>query len=452
MTESDAPLRFAIDVVRRLSAAGYVALWAGGCVRDFMRGRAPKDYDVATNALPGQVRQLFGRRKTLAVGESFGVIIVLGPTKAAGQIEVATFRTEGPYADGRRPDSVAFCTPEEDAARRDFTINGMFFDPLTETLHDYVGGERDLGQGIVRAIGDPHDRMGEDKLRMLRAVRFTATLEFTLDETTADAIRAMVDQILVVSWERIAQELRRMLVDPHRERAIRLCHELGLLDVLLPELAPVLSEWRAERGEQGVESQQPFANSQSPTANRDWWRTLHMLGNLEDPGFELAMAALLHTVPSPVRSSRRQSDHIGTVRGVCRRLKLSNQETDHTTWLVSQQHALDDASSLPLASLKRLLVHNQIADLFQLAYRSALAEQQATPGLDFAADYLAHTPPEVLDPPELINGADLRALGLTPGPRFKDILSAVRESQLNEEIVTREQALEFVRRLLSGGA
>ncbi len=445
MISPDPPREFAIDVVRRLSAAGFVALWAGGCVRDFMRGRIPKDYDVATNARPDQVRQLFGRRKTVAVGESFGVIIVLGPTKAAGQIEVATFRTEGPYADGRRPDSVVFCTPEEDAARRDFTINGMFFDPLTETLHDYVGGERDLGQGIVRAIGDPHDRMGEDKLRMLRAVRFTATLEFVLDDTTADAIRQMADQILVVSWERIAQELRRMLIDPHRERAIRLCHELGLLDVLLPELAPILGEPAAESGEQG-------ANRQPPTANRDWWRTLHMLGNLEEPGFELAMAALLHTVPSPEPASRRQADHTGTVRGICRRLKLSNQETNHICWLVSHQQALDNATSRPLASLKRLLVHPQIADLLQLAYRSALAEQRATPGLDFATDYLARTPPEVLNPPELIDGADLQTLGLPPGPKFKEILSAVRDAQLNEELATRDQALEFVRRLQGEGA
>lgn len=446
------PLRdFATDVVRRLSDAGYVAFWAGGCVRDLMMGRTPKDYDVATNARPDEVRQLFGRRRTLAVGESFGVIIVLGPNKAAGQVEVATFRTEGEYADGRRPDSVTFCTPEEDAARRDFTINGMFFDPLTDTLHDFVGGEQDLGRGIVRAIGNPYDRMSEDKLRMLRAVRFAATLEFELDEATAAAVREMAGEILVVSWERITQELKRMLVDRHRERAMRLCHELGLLKIIFPELAPILDDAPSASGDTAPlpssQSQLPAASSQHPTPSRDWWRTLHMLGNLESPGFELALATLLHTVPSPPQESRKQ-EQPGSVRAICRRLKLSNDETEHVTWLVSHQRALDDAKSLPLAALKRLLVHEHIADLLQLAYRSALAEQRETPGLDFASAYLASTPREILDPPELINGADLQQMGLTPGPRFKEILTAIRDAQLNEEISTPEEARAFARKLI----
>ncbi|MGE0376616.1 MAG: CCA tRNA nucleotidyltransferase [Planctomycetaceae bacterium] len=452
---------FATDVVRQLAAAGYVALWAGGCVRDLMRGRTPKDYDVATDARPDQVREVFGRRRTIPVGESFGVIIVRGPDKAAGAVEVATFRTEGAYADGRRPDSVVFATAQEDAARRDFTINGMFFDPLSETLHDYVGGEADLGRGIVRAIGDPHDRMSEDKLRMLRAVRFTATLDFVLDDATAAGVRDMAGQITVVSWERITQELRKMLLDPHREHALRLCRELGLLNAIFPELVPILNERRAESEKRRAESREPRAGEDYETldsrlstldsTHRNWWRTLHILGNLEEPGFELAMAALLHTVPSPVERPRRHDDPAGTVRGVCRRLKLSNAETDHIAWLVAHQHALDDAPSLPIAVLKRLLVHHQIADLIQLARRTALAEQHQTPGLDFAADYLARTPEGVLNPPDLLTGADLQALGVTPGPKFKSLLNAVRDAQLNEEITTHDDALDFARRLLDAG-
>src|SRR5580692_10955471 len=239
MPSADRQREFAVDVVRRLQGAGFRALWAGGCVRDILMGRAPQDYDVATDARPDAVRDLFGRRRTLAVGASFGVIIVLGP-KGAGNVDVATFRTEGPYLDGRRPEHVEFATPEEDAQRRDFTINGMFYDPISEQVHDYVGGESDLAARVVRAIGRPADRMTEDKLRMLRAVRFAATLDFQLDAATANAVRAMAPEIHVVSAERIAQELKKMLVDPHRRRAIELARDTQLLLEILPELQPVL--------------------------------------------------------------------------------------------------------------------------------------------------------------------------------------------------------------------
>ena len=238
MTTSSPAREFAVEIVRKLRAAGHTALLAGGCVRDLLLGREPKDFDVATTARPEQVRDLFGHRRTLAVGASFGVIVVVPPRGSeAGQVEVATFRTEGPYQDGRRPESVAFCTPEEDAQRRDFTINGMFYDPVEARVLDFVGGEADLAARVLRAIGDPHARMREDKLRMLRAVRFAATLDFMLDEVTAAAVREMAHEIVVVSHERIAQELRRMLVDTHRRRAVELCDSVGLLSVILPEVA-----------------------------------------------------------------------------------------------------------------------------------------------------------------------------------------------------------------------
>src|SRR5437870_9686999 len=223
MTERE----FAIDIVRKLRQAGYQALWAGGCVRDELLGLIPKDYDVATNARPEEVRKLF--RRTIAVGMSFGVIEVLGPRVEDGplKVQVATFRSDVSYTDGRHPDAVIFSSPEQDALRRDFTINGMFYDPLEGRLIDYVGGEEDLKAKVLRAIGDPATRIAEDKLRMLRAVRLAARFELRIEPATFAAIRAVADQITVVSAERIADELRKLLVDPHRAHGVSLLDETG---------------------------------------------------------------------------------------------------------------------------------------------------------------------------------------------------------------------------------
>ncbi len=400
---------FATDVVRRLREAGFVAYFAGGCVRDLLLGRTAKDYDVATSARPEQVRELFGRRKTLAVGESFGVIIVLGP-KAAGQVEVATFRSDGEYHDGRRPTHVAFCSPEEDAQRRDFTINGMFYDPVDSRVLDYVGGEADLARRFIRAIGDPHARMTEDKLRMLRAVRFTATLDFQLDRVTADAIRAMADQLHVVSAERIAQELHKMLLDPHRRRAMELCDDVGLLRVVLPELSVVRGQWSVVK-------------------------TGKMLALLECPSFPLAFATLLHSLSAP------------TVHDIGRRLRLSNEEIERSTWLVAQQDELRAASTMTLAQLKRRLAHPHRDELLALLRVRLLAEEADLHPVLFCEEFIAATPPEVLDPPPLISGNDLIRQGLKPGPRFKLLLEEIRDAQLNGEITTTAEALALARRL-----
>src|SRR5438477_3421554 len=227
MTERE----FAVEVVRRLRAAGYQALWAGGCVRDELLGLVPKDYDVATDARPEDVRRLFPR--TVAVGMSFGVIEVLGPRARAStaplRVQVATFRSDVSYSDSRHPDAVVFSSAREDALRRDFTINGMFFDPLENRLIDYVGGQEDLKARVLRAIGDPATRIAEDKLRMLRAVRLAARFELAIDPGTWAAIRDMAEQITIVSAERIADELRKLLVDPQRSRGVNLLCESGLV-------------------------------------------------------------------------------------------------------------------------------------------------------------------------------------------------------------------------------
>ena len=237
MIDLEQQRRFALDVVCQLRAAGFEAYWAGGCVRDELLGRTPKDYDVATNATPPEIRDLFGNRRTLPLGAAFGVITVLGP-RPAGMIEVATFRQDAEYSDGRHPDHVTFSSAREDAARRDFTINGMFFDPVNRQVIDFVGGQDDLRNRLIRAIGPPRLRFGEDKLRMLRAVRFVAAFDFLIDAETAAALREMADQIAVVSPERIAMEMRRVLTEPGRVQGVRLLVELGLAEAVLPEIVP----------------------------------------------------------------------------------------------------------------------------------------------------------------------------------------------------------------------
>lgn len=409
---SNSPQReFAIEVVRKLRRAGHTALFAGGCVRDLLLGRPAKDYDVATTAMPEQVRDLFGHKRTLPVGASFGVIVVIGP-REAGHVEVATFRTEGPYHDGRRPASVAFCTPEEDAQRRDFTINGMFYDPIDARVLDYVGGEADLAARVVRAIGDPHERVREDKLRMLRAVRFTATLDFALEGRTAAAVREMADQLTVVSTERIAQELKKMLVDPHRRRAIELCADVALLPLILPELS-------------------------ADAAERE--TTLRMLSLLEQPSFELAFAALLHSLPARP-----------AVYDICRRLKLSNDESDRVTWLVAHQNDLIDAPSQTLARLKRTLAEPFRNDLINLLRVKLLASEADLQPVLFCDEYLARTPQAIIDPPPLMTGDILKSLGLNPGPAFKSLLEAIRDAQLNGLIESPEQAIALAKELVAG--
>lgn len=410
MSDPSRRREFAVDVVRRLKASGHQALFAGGCVRDALLGRPVNDFDVATTALPDQVRKLFGHRRTLSVGASFGVIVVMGP-EDAGHVEVATFRTDGDYLDGRRPESVRFCSPGEDAARRDFTINGMFFDPIEERVLDFVGGENDLHNRIVRAIGDPHLRIAEDKLRMLRAVRFTAMLDFSIDAVTADAIRSMSSELIIVSAERIAQELKKMLVNSRRRQAIELAADLHLLRIILPEL-------------------------DSLQLQSEWNDTLRRLELLEQPSFELAMSALLMSV-----------DRKTVVTDICRRLKLSNHETDRIVWLVEHQRDLEQADRLNLAKLKRCLAHSFKDDLLNLMTADRRATSSPMDSVNFCREFLDRTPAGEIDPVPFVTGDDLIGLGLKPGPQFKSMLETIRDAQLNLEINNRDGGLELARKL-----
>lgn len=425
MPATDPKREFAVDVVRRLQQAGFTALWAGGCVRDLLLGHPADDYDVATSARPDEVRALFGRNRTLAIGASFGVILVRGPRGAdAGDVEVATFRTEGPYLDGRHPEHVSFATPEEDALRRDFTINGMFYDPIADRVHDFVGGREDLEGHVVRAIGDPRARFTEDKLRMLRAVRMTARFDFEIDVATASAAREMAGGIRVVSSERIAQELKKMLVHFRRAAAMRLADELKLLPEIVPELVPLLEEPGIKR----------------------WSRTLTMLERLEEPSFELALATLL-----ALADSSSDPETIATLAaGTCRRLKLSNKELEHVCWLVSRRFALDGAPRMPVSQLKRLFAAPGISELLLLGRAAAEIGAGDPASMEFCEHYLATTPSEEINPPPLISGDDLIRAGLSPGARFKELLELVRDAQLEGRARTREEALALVNRLQGG--
>ncbi|WP_166824553.1 CCA tRNA nucleotidyltransferase [Thalassoroseus pseudoceratinae] len=416
MTVPDPNRDYAKTLVLKLREAGFEALWAGGCVRDFLLGRTPKDYDIATNATPDQVRDLFGRKRTLAVGASFGVIVVLAP-KGVEQVEVATFRSEGGYHDGRRPTQVVFTSAEEDAKRRDFTINGMFYDPIEEAVRDYVGGEADLNAGVIRAIGDPHARMTEDKLRTLRAIRFAATLEFQLESTTQNAVCEMATQLTVVSAERIAQELRRMLVDPHRRRAVELLAETNLLTVIFPEFGPLMHE-------------EPHR----------WDETLRTLDELDRPSFALAAAALWHGLPDG--GSRGKVAH-----RLGKRLRLSNDDIQQITWLLEHHRSLDNADQLPAHQLKRILAATGIDDLLALIQAERTAREVELSPVEFCQNYLATHSAAEINPPPLVGGHDLIQMGLRPGKEFKSLLDAIRDAQLDGIVQNTDEALAMVKQL-----
>lgn len=398
--------QFAEQIVRTLREAGFEAVWAGGCVRDMLLGQTPKDYDVATNATPVEVRKLFGFHRTLAVGASFGVIVVVGGRKA-GQVDVATFRSDGTYSDGRRPDSVTFGTAEEDVKRRDFTINGLLYDPLEDRVIDYVGRQADLANGVIRAIGDPFTRFSEDKLRLLRAVRFAARFDFTLEAQTRAAIEAMADRVVTVAPERIAQELRPMLIHPNRRRAVELLGETGLAQALVPELKPVIEDGTA------------------------WKQTLDRLERLKQPPFVVALAAwLLELGPE-------------TTANVAQRWRLSNKECEEAVWLLKHLDRLREAPTLPWSQVQPMLVNAWATDLCDLAEADAETRGQATDHVAWCREKLA-LPPHELDPPPLISGNDLRALGIPPGKLYSTFLRRVREAQLDGQLTTPEQALAAV--------
>ena len=403
MTERD----FATEVVQRLQAAGYEALFAGGCVRDELLGRVPADYDIATSATPDELKPLF--RKCNFFGASFGVVEVLGPRGDDGEwlkVQVATFRTDGIYTDGRRPDSVVFSSPEHDAARRDFTINGLFFDPVADRVIDFVGGRADLDSRILRAIGDPALRFAEDKLRLLRAARMAARFELTIDTETGAAIRAMAAQIRAVSAERIAEELRKMFENEHRVRGVELLREFDLLKQILPEAKADAEVIR-------------LTVSALPCGST----------------FPLVLMAVCSGVPA---------DKFPLI---ARRWKLSNGERDRIVWLAQYRSTLDRAPEMPRSLLFPILAHEGNRDLVALVFADAAASNMRSIGAEFCDAILRQFDLAYLNPPPLLDGDDLQAMGLKPGKQFKIVLDRIRAMQLDGELDSGEEAKEKARHL-----
>jgi tRNA nucleotidyltransferase/poly(A) polymerase len=405
--------RFAVEVVRRLRSAGYEALWAGGCVRDLLLERTPKDYDVATNAWPGEIRTLFGHRRTLAIGAAYGVITVRG-RRGAGQVEVATFRSDDRYDDGRHPKSVRFSDAREDALRRDFTVNGLFYDPIGQEVVDYVGGREDLKRQVIRAIGDPVQRFTEDKLRLLRAVRFATVLDFAIDPPTLEAIGRMAPQIGIVSPERITAEVQRILTEPHRSRGVQLLLETGLAAETLPEMV--------------------FQDRSSRE------HALAVLDQLPQATFPRSLAALFH--------GRVEPD--GALE-IGKRWRMSNRDADRVVWLLAHYDALAGARSKRWSALQRIFIAEGIEDLLAIREAEARTGGGDAEEVAWCRSQLAR-PPAELDPPPLATGDDLVRHGIRPGPAYRWLLERLRDAQLDGQIGDRQQALALADQLLREGA
>lgn len=440
----------ATAIVQKLRESGFQAYLVGGCVRDLVLGRPPKDYDVATDATPRRMMEIFP--ETYAVGAQFGVVLVPVPEIAASVcaedssksqcVEVATFRSDIGYSDGRHPDEVRFSKdPREDVARRDFTINGMMLDPVSGEVLDFVGGRKDLAAGLIRTIGDPEHRFAEDKLRMLRAVRFAARFEYTIDPATSAAMRKLAEQIKVVSRERIRDELTRMLTEGHGRRAFLLLDESGLLQQVLPEISEM----------KGV-AQPPEFHPEGDV----FVHTLLLLDHLPQPcPVTLAWGALLHDVGKPatfrVAPDRIRFDNhvevgVKIAEQICRRMRFSNNETEQILALVDNHMRFMDAMRMKKATLKRFLRLPGFDEHMALHRADCLASHRNLTTYEFIREKQKETPPENMRPSPLVTGDDLIAQGHVPGPKFREILNAVEDAQLEGRLPTRDAALEFIRR------
>jgi poly(A) polymerase len=446
----------ALEIVRALRAAGHQAYLAGGCVRDLLLGRSPSDYDVATSATPDLVLDMFPR--TFAVGAHFGVVLV-APESAGLVTEVATFRSDGAYSDGRHPDAVRYTSSaEEDVQRRDFTINGLLLDPILDPsfdpLHvephqaknlraavlDYSGGLADLDAGILRSIGRAEQRFAEDHLRMLRAVRFAARFGFEIEANTKRAIRSLAAQIHAVSRERIRDELTKMLTEGRARRAFELLDETALLHEVLPEVERM----------KGVEQPPQF----HPEGDV-WTHTLMLLEQLEhDCSMSLAWGALLHDVGKPptfrvapdrIRFDGHVEVGVAIAAEICRRFRFSNDETSQTLALVQNHMRFADVEHMRISTLKRFFRLEGFEEHLALHRMDAMASNRNLHYWQFARDRWQSMPQEAVRPQPLITGRELLAAGYRPGAQFREMLHAAEDAQLEGSVTTAEEAMNFVR-------
>ncbi len=461
---------FVISIVRTLRERGQQAYLVGGCVRDLLLGREPGDYDVATDATPDEVMRIFP--DTYAVGAQFGVVLVpipdnpqqsvipseagvsrsespaqsrdllLGSTSKAAHVEVATFRSDIGYSDGRHPDQVRFSRDlREDVQRRDFTINGLLLDPLNDEVLDYVGGQKDLEAKIIRAIGDPALRFAEDKLRMLRAVRFAARFEYAIEPATMASIQEFPAQIHQVSRERVRDELTKMLIEGHARRAFELLDETGLLHEVLPEIEAM----------KGVEQPPEFHPEGDVFVH-----TLLLLENLPQPcPPTLAWGGLLHDVGKPPTFRRapdriRFDSHVDVgvkmAEAICRHLRFSNGDTEQIRALVDNHMRFGDVEKMKASTFKRFVRLPRFDEHLELHRLDCMASHRKLRMYDYTRQKIAELTPEGIHPKPLVNGDDLVAAGYSPGPQFKEILSAVEDAQLEGNLYSKDQAIRFVRR------
>jgi poly(A) polymerase len=442
---------FAISIIQNLRQRGFQAYLVGGCVRDLLLKREPADYDIATSATPAEVMEIFP--DTYAVGAQFGVVLVPLPLehRTAGAeslsaktqaVEVATFRSDLGYSDGRRPDEVRFSQdPREDVARRDFTINGMMLDPVSGEVLDFVGARKDLEQKLIRTIGEPEQRFSEDKLRMLRAIRFAARFEYETEPETLLAIRRLAREIQVVSHERVRDELTKMLTEGHARRAFLLLDESGLLREVLPEVSAM----------KGV-AQPPEFHPEGDV----FVHTLLLLENLPQPcPLTLTWGALLHDVGKPatfrlapdrIRFDGHVEVGVKIAEAICERLRFSNYDAAQVLALVQNHMRFGHATRMKESTLRKFIRTPGFDEHMALHRADSLASHGNLSTYDFIRQKLAETPPEKIRPLALVTGNDLIAAGYAPGPRFREILEAVEDAQLEGRLVSHTEALEFVQR------
>lgn len=444
MGERDNSLRdTAIKIVRRLQDAGFFAFWVGGCVRDVLLGREPGDYDVATSALPEQIEKLF--KRTIPVGRKFGVMIV---AEGRQQFQVATFRAEADYQDGRHPERVSFGDAQADALRRDFTVNGLFYDPVGRKLHDWVGGEADLRVKIIRTIGAPAERFAEDHLRLLRAVRFAAQLDFEIEPETFAAIQIQASKIKVISSERVRDELLKLFRPPHASRGLELLRRSGLLAEVLPEISATITC-----------EQSPDYHPEGSVFNH----LLLMLQHLPpDAHPSLPWAVLFHDVAKPVTASTNpqsgsihfyEHERIGAemAREILDRLRFPRKQIEEIVKAVRCHMQFKDAMQMRKSTLRRMLMRPTFPLELELHRLDCAGSHGRMEAYEFLVEKAAELgrQPEIVPP--LLTGDDLMALGMKPGPPLGALLRELREKQLQDELKTPDEARAWAKQLLGGG-
>jgi poly(A) polymerase len=426
----------AAEIVQRLQSAGFAAFWVGGCVRDFLLGREPQDFDIATDAKPEQVEKLF--KRTIAVGRKFGVMVVV---EGGHQFQVATFRAEADYQDGRRPEKIIFATAEADALRRDFTVNGLFYDPISQQTHDWVGGEKDLRAKIIRTIGKPEERFGEDHLRLLRAVRFAAQLNFEIEPKTFAAVKSLAPKIKLISAERIRDELLKLFRPPHAARGLVLLRNSGLLPFVLPELAATIS------------------CEQSPDYHPEGSLFNHICLMLEklpaDAHESLSWTVLMHDIAKPVTAERDAKtgaihfyghEKVGAeiAEKILQRLRFPKKQIDEIVTCVLHHMQFKDVKQMRKATLRRLLLRETFLLELELHKLDCLGSHGDLELYDFLVKQAEELKMKPAIRPPLLTGKDLIELGMKPGKELGAMLHEVREKQLQDELKTPRQAKAWV--------